>query len=224
MKYWTPFVLLMLSAIALRGQIDQPAGVLTIYTRFASPASALSIGEMRAELDAIMLPFHMRFDWRSLDNASGHEVVAEVVVVSFKGACRVDSVPLWGPPAGTLGWTHIADGEILPFADVDCDKIRELITTPLAVSHPMEREGLLGRAMARVLAHELYHFLAHTTKHASTGIAKASYSGAELASNSLRFDPAQLHMVLGGTDLALQTACGGPRGSAVARIACRVIR
>lgn len=195
MKRSTLWVMLMLSAMTLRGQIDEPAGTLTIYTRFAHRPSALSIGYMRTELDAIMLPFHLRFDWRSLERASGHEVVAEIVVVSFRGACQADSPASRGLPGGTLGSTHIADGEILPFADVDCDEIRQVMTTALAVSPRMEREGLLGRAMARVLAHELYHFLAHTTKHASTGIAKASYTGAELASNHLRFDEAQLRVV-----------------------------
>jgi hypothetical protein len=195
MKCSTLLIPLMLSAMTLRGQIDEPAGTLTIYTRFAHRPSALSIGYMKTELDAIMLPFHLRFDWRSLEQASGHEVVAEVVVVSFQGACQAATLARGGPPAGTLGSTHIADGEILPFADVDCNEIRQVMTTALAASSPMEREGLLGRAMARVLAHELYHFLAHTTKHASTGIAKASYTGAELASNCLRFDEAQLRVV-----------------------------
>jgi len=194
MKYSTAIVLLMLSAITLRGQIDAPAGALTIYTRFAHPPSSLSIGYMKAELDAIMLPFHLRFDWRSLEHANGHEVVAEVVVVGFKGACRADTMSPWASPAGSLGLTHIADGEILPFTDVDCDKIREVMTSALAIALPVERERLLGRAMARVLAHELYHFLVHTTKHASSGIAKASYTGAELASNGLRFDEAQLRV------------------------------
>jgi len=195
MKRSTVFVLLVLSAAALRGQVDESAGALTIYTRFAQPRSAVSLGYMKIELDAIMLPFHLRFDWRSLERASGHDAVAKVVVVTFKGACRADTLRPARQPAGTLGWTHIADGEILPFADADCDKIREILTSALAVSAPLEREGAFGRAMARVLAHELYHFLARTTKHASTGIAKASYTGAELASNFLRFDEGQLRAV-----------------------------
>jgi len=195
MKFLMPFVLLMFSASALRGQIDEPAGALTIYTRFAHPPSQPSIGYMRTELDAIMLPFNLRFDWRSLERASGHEAVAEIVVVSFKGVCQAETPSPSEPSAHPLGSTHIADGQILPFADVDCDKIRELIASPLEHASPPERERLLGHAMARVLAHELYHFLAHTTRHASTGIAKASYSASELAGGVLRFDEAQLRAV-----------------------------
>lgn len=189
------FVLLMFSASMLRGQIGKPAGALTIYTRFSSAPSSQSVGFMQTELDAIMLPFHMRLDWRSLERASGNEVVEEVMVVSFKGACRADALTPLGPPSGMLGLTHISNGEILPFADVDCDKIREVMTSRLAICPPSERARLLGRGMARVLAHELYHFLANTTKHASSGIAKAYYTGDELASNRLRFDEAQLRIV-----------------------------
>ncbi len=192
MKHTSHFVLLMLSAIALRGQTEEPTDALTIYTRFAHPPSSLSLDSMKAELDAVMVPFHFRFYWRPLENVTGHEVVAEVMVVTFKGVCRIDTLPPWGSPPGTLGWTHIADGVILPFADVDCDQIRELMASTLATSSPLQREVLMGRAMARVLAHEMYHFLAHTTKHASSGLAKAHYTGADLARNLMRFDEAQL--------------------------------
>lgn len=198
MKYSTLLVLLMLSAAALRGHGDDPAGVLTIYTRFAHPPSAPSVAYMRDEFDAIMQPFHLRFNWRSLEHASGHEAVSEVVVVTFQGVCHIDTMPGSGPPSGILGLTHIVDGEILPFADVDCDKLRELMTSSLAVSPPAQRARLLGRAMARVLAHEMYHFLARTTRHASAGLAKSHYTGTELASDRFRFDEAQLRAVLDG--------------------------
>jgi len=195
MQHSMRFVLLMISATALLGRMDRPAGTLTIYTQFAHPPSALSVGHMHTELDAIMLPFNLRFDWRSLEHSNGSGIAAEIVVVSFRGECRPDTALPARSPVGSLGWTHIVDGEILPFADVDCDTIRELMTSPLAISPPMEREALLGRAMARVIAHELYHLLAHTTRHASYGIAKAYYTGADLASQRLRFDEGQLRAV-----------------------------
>ena len=194
MNYRTAFVLLTISAAMLRGQIRDTVGALTIYTRFAQSPSNLSVKYMKTELEAIMLPFHLRLDWRALESANGRQVASEIVVVSFKGACRADSFS-WTVPERSLGWTEIVDGEILPFADVDCDRIRGLMTEALAGSAAASREAMLGRAMARVLAHELYHVLAHTTQHAVTGIAKASYTGAELASNQLRFDEAQLRAV-----------------------------
>lgn len=197
MKTTMSFVLLMLSATSLRSQIAEPAAALTIYTRFATPPSSPSVGYMKSELDAVMFPFHLRIEWVSLERANGREAAARVMVVSFRGACHVDSLPAVGPASGRLGWTQVAAGEILPFSDVDCDEIRSLLTARLALSLPEARERLLGCAMARVLAHELYHYLTGTTKHASSGIAKAFYTGAELASSRLRFDEAQLRSARG---------------------------
>lgn len=185
MQRLAPFLMLLWPAMAF-------ASPVTIYTQFANPPSALSIEHMKAELDTIMAPLGFDFDWRSLEEADGHQVTVELVVVSFKGECRTDCLRRPGPRTGPLGWTHVANGEILPFADVDCDRIRELMTLPLAQAVPPERARLLGRAMARVLAHELYHFLMNTPRHSSTGIAKSAYTAAELASEHLRFDDAEL--------------------------------
>lgn len=191
------FVLLMLSATPLRSQIAEPAAALTIYTQFAHPPSSPSVGYMKSELDAIMFPFHLHIEWRSLEHAKGRETAARVMVVSFKGTCHVDTRAAIVLASGRLGWTEVAEGEVLPFSDVDCDQIRSLMTAPLAMAPPEVRERLLGCAMARVLAHELYHYLTGTTKHASSGIAKAFYTGAELASGRLRFDEAQLRSARG---------------------------
>jgi hypothetical protein len=67
--------------------------------------------------------------------------------------------------------------------------------SPLAMAVPMERAKLLGRAMARVLAHEMYHFLTNTGKHSSTGIAKSTYSAGELTAQYLRFELAELEAI-----------------------------
>ena len=76
---------------------------------------------------------------------------------------------------GALGWTHVSDGAILPFSEIDCDRIREFVQKELLYWKPAEREEVLGRAMARVVAHELYHIFANTPHHGSDGVAKAAY-------------------------------------------------
>ena len=194
MKLTMPVVLLMLWGLPLRARSEDPSSALTIYTRFAQLPSNISIATMKTELDAIMTPFHRSLQWRSMADANGRDVFPEVVVVTFNGVCRADPPPRSGA-SGNLGWTHIAGGKVQPFAEVDCDRIRELLGEPFGFSPPVACEMLLGRAMARVLAHELYHFLAHTTKHAAKGIAKATYTSAELSGNSMRFDEAQLRLV-----------------------------
>lgn len=195
MKRLRRSLLLMLSAVALRGQIDDTGAAteVTIYTRFAQPASSRSIEYMKAELSVILPP--LSFAWRSLELATGRQVANELVVVSFKGACHADGLFAHELASGALGSTYITEGQLLPFADVDCDMIRALLGSRLAVSAPMERARMMGRAMARILAHELYHYLTRTKTHSSSGMAKAFYTAADLASDNLRFDETQLRLV-----------------------------
>jgi hypothetical protein len=194
------FLVLALSATVLSGQPgeDPAENQITIYTRFDRQPSAALLGEIRSEMDAIMAPLGLHVGWRSLDSATGREVMAEILVVSFKGTCEASEVLPDVSRRGALGWTHVSDGEVLPFSDVNCDKIRKVLETPMAGISMPERERLLGRALARVVAHEMYHFFTNTTKHASTGVARAFFSSVELACPRLKFEDAQIREVREG--------------------------
>ncbi len=141
---------------------------------------------MRIELYEIMMPAGLRFDWLSLADAGRH-VTPELAVIHFKGECDAQDLrPEWGYP-GALGWTNISDGQIQPFIDIDCEGIRLLLERDLMAAPKSRRDPALGRAIARVLAHELYHFLASTRKHTSTGIAKGVFGPEDLLGQTLLF-------------------------------------
>ena len=89
---------------------------------------------------------------------------------------------------GALGWTHVSDGVILPFSDVDCDRIRQFLQKDILQEPAADRDEIFGRAIARVLAHELYHIFANTEKHGSCGVGKSSYSVRELLSDDFQFE------------------------------------
>jgi len=78
-----------------------------------------------------------------------------------------------------LGATEVAEGRVMPFAEVRCDQIPEA----LAYLQPgADQKRAMGLALGRVVAHELYHMLARTTAHAGQGLAKASQSLEDLVS------------------------------------------
>jgi hypothetical protein len=89
-----------------------------------------------------------------------------------------------------LGQTQVADGQVLPFADVRCDSIRQLIARELIHQRPQNREDVLGRAMGRVLAHELYHIVLRTTSHGRSGLAREAQSSYDLTADHDDFAPA----------------------------------
>ncbi len=54
---------------------------------------------------------------------------------------------------------------------------------------------MFGRAIARVLAHELYHVLAGTVSHSRQGVAQRALSGSQLVSDQLELNPEELDLM-----------------------------
>ena len=159
---------------------------ITLYVQFQQAAPEGVTLAIQDELASIMEPIGLHFEWRDLANA-GHEVSAELAVVSFKGRCDLAGLSGRSKFEGALGWTHVSDGQILPFTDVSCDRVREFAQSGLVALNADEREEKYGRALGRVLAHELYHIFANTMRHGSMGIAKESYSIQDLLTDDFQF-------------------------------------
>ena len=100
-----------------------------------------------------------------------------------------------GRSEGALGWTHVSDGQILPFTDINCDRVREFAQSGLMQFRMEDREAKYGRALGRVLAHELYHIFANTARHGSMGVAKESYSVQDLVGDDFQFEAKESRML-----------------------------
>ena len=141
-----------------------------------------------------MAPIGLRFEWRDLAQTQGHEVSTELAVVTFKGRCDTAGLITRSRFEGALGWTHVSDGQILPFTDVSCDRVREFVQSGLLTYRMENREEKYGRALGRVLAHELYHIFANTLRH-GTGVAKESYSVLDLLADDFQFQAKESRML-----------------------------
>lgn len=168
---------------------------ITLYTQYEQAPPEGVQEALQAEVESIMAHIGLHFEWRDLAKTAGHEVSAELAVVSFKGRC--DTVGLVGHTKfeGALGWTHVSDGQILPFTDVACDRVREFLQAGLLTFPVEDREEKYGRALGRVLAHELYHIFANTARHGSVGVAKESYSVQDLLSDDFQFQAKESRML-----------------------------
>jgi hypothetical protein len=197
---------------ACGGGWPTPSLPITLYTDFQQAPPLAVMDVMRGELDAIMLPAGFRFDWLSLAEAGRH-VTAELAVIYFKGECDAQGLrPGWGYP-GALGWTNISDGRIQPFIEIDCEGVRLLLERDLIGAPEPRRDPTFGRAIARVLAHELYHFLASTRKHTSAGIAKAVFTPEDLLAPTLRFGEKEYAALLNRRGKLVAQAGGLPRSA-----------
>lgn len=160
---------------------------VALYARFEQQPPAGATETLQRELHTILAPVGFDFEWRYANDTS-NEVWADLAVVTFKGHCAAgDLVHGERFAGGALGWTHVSDGRILPFAEIDCDRIGAFLGARLFVLPRRFQEKIFQRAIARVAAHELYHVFIQTAAHGSWGVAKAEFTTEELLSDSFRF-------------------------------------
>jgi hypothetical protein len=138
---------------------------------------------LQEEVASILSPVGFHFEWQDISEAATSGPAVELAVVTFRGVCDAMALPSRDPdsvPARALGYTSVTDGEVLPFATVDCDRTRNFLATGLLHFPVQERPAAMGRALGRILAHELFHIFAKTQRHGSSGVAKESYSVRDL--------------------------------------------
>jgi hypothetical protein len=181
---------LVLGSLPLSGQV----AALAVYTDFQHPPNAAVVDSLHAEVDSIILPLGLGLEWRSLD-AHGDRVSGELAVISFKGTCDNSGLPPHADDSRSLGWTHITDGQILPFTDVDCDRIRSFTGSRIKGRAPSDRDRLLGRAVGRVVAHELYHILARRAHHGSGSVDRPEYTARDLVSDDFQLQETECRIL-----------------------------
>ncbi|SPE35422.1 conserved exported hypothetical protein [Candidatus Sulfopaludibacter sp. SbA3] len=197
-------VCLALSALsALSGIRDGSGAPLRIYTDFQRDPTGGVQSSLERELASLVAPIGLRLEWRPLVGPASSEASAALVVVTFKGRCDVTGLEPRHLEPGALAWTHINDGIILPFVDVDCDRLRDFTQAKLLQMDPRFREQLYGRAMARVLGHELYHVFAETRHHGKGGVAQPAFTTGELLSEHFDFAEKEFRSLLSGKLRAL---------------------
>jgi hypothetical protein len=165
---------------------------LAIYYAFDHPPAAALVTEMQAELNRILAGAGVRVAWRAIESPRNGEDFQGIVFLRFHGACSS------GPDAApanlsglSLAETDIADGHVLPFGAVDCDRLWSFIAPALKSMGTEEKNAALGRAMARVSTHEIYHMLTGSEEHARRGIARGSHTRADLTAPAFAFAPRQ---------------------------------
>jgi hypothetical protein len=143
-----------------------------------------------------MTPLGFHFEWHDMAEEAGSRVSVELALITFEGRCDTAvTAPQYRRNAGPLGWTHVSDGQILPFTNVSCDRIRAMVQPVLVTSRSEVRSAIYGRALGRVLAHELYHIFGQTVHHGSGGVAKESYSMWDLVNEHFQFGEKQSELL-----------------------------
>lgn len=173
----------------------QPSTPLTAVVLPEGAYSKVAVREMGREAARILKQSGVSLRWQV--GIPDKAVSGLLVVVKLVGNCDMDGSPTLLVP-GPLGWSHEVNGTILPFSDLACDNIRGAVGAAMSAGNDLRGNILLGRAMGRVLAHELYHVVADTSQHGREGVAQASLTPRDLTSGQLSLEPSDSASVESG--------------------------
>jgi hypothetical protein len=182
---------LLVTFACASGQESHPLQTLAILFQFDHPYANRALAETQRELDTLIKGADVKLEWHDRSHPQPGSSFPNIVVLDFQGSCDPRSKSIFeGPLDGWLARMHISDGVVLPFGEVNCDLIRALMSDGTQKDKPSDKG--FGRAMARVLAHELYHFITQSTEHAALGLIKPSFSRKDLELGGLSLDRQEL--------------------------------
>jgi hypothetical protein len=157
---------------------------VTVLLDFRGDASPRAVDALQTELTKLMRPAGIEFGYRIGSELGPGPEPTDIVVVRFKGKCRRDAVSPLLDESGPFAITHVSHGEILPFAEVACDRVR---TSIRSITNGNVTDDVLGRALARVVAHEMFHIFAGTPHHGEEGVARHALTSRDLTADNIRF-------------------------------------
>ena len=182
----------------------QPIGILF---DFGTQPESEVIDLMQSEIRDILAPAQLDISFQRLGERGASQPFKKIVIVRFLGDCQsqADSGGIQLNEPGTLdypalGRTDIDNGRVLPYVRVYCNEVRAFMPAVSRTSFPQ----LYGRALGRVVAHELYHALLSTREHSRTGVARVVQSARDLTREKLALDSGSIDRlrVLYGTKIS----------------------
>ena len=168
-------------------EMDVTPSDVTVVLNIKGSSSPQAIQEMQRESSQIIAASGLRLDWKMRGDAVNH-TFKDLVVLTFNGSCAYVPAPPIYDEMGPYAFTRITNGEVQPFGEVDCDRVVSSVRSAMFGGDFAKADLLVGRALGRVVAHELVHMLTKSDDHAREGVQKASLSGRQLIAASLPLD------------------------------------
>jgi hypothetical protein len=175
---------------------------------------------MKRELIPVLQNVGYQISWNDPSHPDNTAESANLIVLELRGVCDLPSGAEPIEPAvdsgGSLAETVVATHGVTRFVRVNCANLTRMVGPALSAEPGALREYLYGRAVARVVAHELYHVLMETTDHGRNGLARPNFTVSDLLDEVFRFDPSDVaklrqKAVQPDSDVALATEVAARR-------------
>ena len=188
-------LLLGLGSLTWADEARVPKNVTLVVAFDENTAQPQVVEALKSELAEIWRSEAVKLDWRPLESIKPGDSFDDLVVVHFKGDChfRPEIHPYLiderGPQtAGPYAYSPTVNGKVQPFSSVLCDRVERSVKSALEPAQRQTADSLFGRALGRVLSHELYHILNQTREHQRQGLAQRALTGKQLIAPDFRFD------------------------------------
>lgn len=164
------------------------AASLQLLTQFNGRTSTTAVREMQREIDRLYRDVQVPVLWHDLSGYQSAGETPRIVFIHFVGNCRAVHMPPTHTVAGiALAGVNRVDGRMLPLIKVDCDRVAAYLWPSMTGPERVSGDAVFGRALARVVAHELYHCLTGTAKHSRSALFRADISAKALLASELDF-------------------------------------
>jgi hypothetical protein len=181
-------------AMTAAAETAAPTRALTVVLDFRDSHSAPAVAAMERETEKILSGTGVTLDWR-LKGESSPETSGALVLVRFKGRCILEPVGYLFDERGPLAFTYSTDGQMQPFSEVACDRVVSSVRLGMFPGDYARADQLFGRALGRVVAHELVHILSGEASHGTAGVERRALSPERLVAPVLKLDPADVARV-----------------------------
>jgi len=188
----------ILSLVAALTAAAAERPTIGLITEFPASLDATLRQQFRQETERALRPAGVNLIWREVSEVDNRETFNRLVIIRFEGECS-EPAAFTRSRRGPLGLTHVSEGTVLPFVQINCRRVLEVMADGNWHNVP-HYELAVGRALARVAAHEIYHALTASESHDSDGLMRPSFSGRDLLGLVLEFSQrsvSQLKISLG---------------------------
>lgn len=165
-------------------------------SRSEMPASTRD--ELQRELNTLFKAANLNIGIKLRKELMKGETFDDIVVVRMSGTCRMVDLPHVFDERGPYAWAHTSDGTVLPFVELRCDNVRRSVGEALwtvGLSKTRDRDRLFGRALARIIAHEVVHIKGETHQHGNSGVFRTALKAADLVSENIAIDEGDLSLL-----------------------------
>jgi hypothetical protein len=139
---------------------------VVVMLQFDEAPALEVVNSLHEELEALFEAADIRLDLRHIQKRPLRKRHERAAVVHFSKGCVPPIMIRRGEFAvKTLAHVHQAGNRVLDLVEVNCRNVSDYLSTAMTTSHLGRLNQLYGRGLARVVAHELLHWMLNERNH-----------------------------------------------------------